>query len=426
LSRKLASKSRETPSPVVLSNSLRSSTPRDALRVHQTGEKSFRQFSTDENGNPLGQVVKKRAPPRRKWMSVQDLITEVEQALVQGERLDKESSAYANLRREALSLRLDNDDLSEKVAELEADRAKYISQEEELTAKLKEDGGFFAHEADIMDMTGKIRQVDYKIAGLRHRHYQNIKDVGSLKRTMSLIEKRGQVTTLVDKSEEALDKDKSEEVPGLELQLREVVERLRKESEKIWPKISAYEASIAELSNTMCATQKKLHAVRHTPTREADDLRTLLKAQINEVKRMMAQLGRLRDIQRVNAQEIGMVERERAKLSRYCQVRELLKEGDRQKLSDKIRLLQDDTDKLRESIKELESRLGPLTNEAAGIIRKLRDMPFEFTTESGKLREQVIANIHQESQWKERLAILRGEKLQNIRFIAMLSKALSS
>ena len=31
-----------------------------------------------------------------------------------------------------------------------------------------------------------------------------------------------------------------------------------------------------------CATQKKLHAVRHTPTREADDLRTLLKAQINE------------------------------------------------------------------------------------------------------------------------------------------------
>ncbi|CAJ1397393.1 unnamed protein product [Effrenium voratum] len=153
------------------------------------------------------------------------------------------------------------------------------------------------------------------------------------------------VTTLVDKSEEALDKDKSEEVPGLELQLREVVERLRKESEKIWPKISAYEASIAELSNTMCATQKKLHAVRHTPTREADDLRTLLKAQINEVKRMMAQLGRLRDIQRVNAQEIGMVERERAKLSRYCQVRELLKEGDRQKLSDKIRLLQDDTDK---------------------------------------------------------------------------------
>ena len=55
----------------------------------------------------------------------------------------------------------------------------------------------------------------------------------------------------------------------------------------------------------------------HTPTREADELRTQLKAQINEassevklffrveaqVKRMLAQLSRLRDIQRVNAQE---------------------------------------------------------------------------------------------------------------------------
>lgn len=42
-----------------------------------------------------------------------------------------------------------------------------------------------------------------------------------------------------------------------------------------------------------------------------------------QVKRMLSQLGRLRDIQRVNAQEIGMVERERAKLQRYCRVRAL-------------------------------------------------------------------------------------------------------
>eukprot|EP00435_Cladocopium_sp_Y103_P043094 s592_g12.t1 len=83
---------------------------------------------------------------------------------------------------------------------------------------------------------------------------------------------------------------------------------------------------------------------------------------------------------------------------------------------------------LRMAIKELESGLSPLTKEAAAIIDKLRSMPFAFTTETGKLREQLIANIHQESQWKERLAVLRGEKLQNIRFIAMLKahKALDS
>ena len=95
----------------------------------------------------------------------------------------------------------------------------------------------WSHE-DIVEMTGKIQEVDYKIArkpsekwprccaavllrdlhwkdpmsflqparmfnlhslygcfpwqaGLRHKHHHNIKDVGSLKRTMSLIEKRG-------------------------------------------------------------------------------------------------------------------------------------------------------------------------------------------------------------------------------------------
>ena len=142
-----------------------------------------------------------------------------------------------------------------------------------------------------------------------------------------------------------------------------------------------------------------------------------------EVKRMLSQLGRLRDIQRVNAQdpwqiiagghrywwtvvgitsvslhspesiqkpfcstcfgnqngpdtkEIGMVERERAKLNRYCRVRclpamravvsaglrllrislrwvhhstqgALIGEGDKKKLADKITMLQEDTDRL--------------------------------------------------------------------------------
>eukprot|EP00913_Durusdinium_trenchii_P019436 g18273.t2 len=353
-------------------------------------------------------VMTEKRPPRR-WMSVQDLVTEVEQALVEGERLDEDSQAYANLRREAQSLRLENDALGEKVAELEERcsddvtlgtrvanvllvpiqanwdpclnhcpaqmgqtsvsweeaRKKYIAQEEELTAKLKEDGGFFAFEKDIVEMTGKIQEVDYKIAGLRHKHHHNIKDVGSLKRTMSLIEKRGKVTTLIDKTEEALDRGQVSQAAQLEADLSEVVERLRQESAKIWPKISSYEANIAELSTNMSETQEKLQVVLHTPTREADNLRTHLKGQINQVKRM-----------------------------------------------------------LRKAIKELESGLSPLTEEAGAITDKLRSMPFAFTTETGKLREQLIANIHQESQWKERLAVLRGEKLQNIRFIAMLMKAL--
>lgn len=364
--------------------------------------------------------------PRRRWMSVQDLVTEVEQALVQGERLDKDAPAYENLRREAVSLRLENDELTEKVAELEEARAEYVAQEEQFTAKLNANGGFFAHEEEVVNMTGKIREVDYKIAGLRHKHYHNIKDVGSLKRTMSLIEKRGEVTMVIDKVNDALERGEVLDEEGPEARsLADLVQRLRKESEKVWPKISSYERDIAKFSEKLSETQTQLLAIRDTPTRDSDDLRTHLKAQINQVKRMMAQLGRLRDIQRVNAQEIGMVERVRAKLFKQVRVRNLLAEGNPENMAMKIATLQEDTDRLRTTIKDLEAGLQPLTKEAADIIGKLREMPFEFTTETGKLREQLIANIHHESHWKERLAVLRGEKLQNIRFIALLKKALS-
>ncbi|CAE7318080.1 unnamed protein product [Symbiodinium natans] len=353
-------------------------------------------------------------------------ILTVEQALVQGERLGKDSTAYENLRREAVSLRLENDVLTEQVAELEEARAEYVAQEEQFTAKLNANGGFFAHEEEVVNMTGKIREVDYKIAGLRHKHYHNIKDVGSLKRTMSLIEKRGEVTTVLDKVNEALERGEVLDEQGEEARsLQEQVSRLRRESEKVWPKITSYEKDISTFSAKLSETQKQLHSIRDTPTREADDLRTHLKAEINQVKRMMAQLGRLRDIQRVNAQEIGMVERVRAKLSKQVRVRKLLAEGNADELADKIANLQDDTNRLRTTIKDLEGRLQPLTKEAGVIITKLREMPFEFTTETGKLREQLIASIHQESHWKERLAVLRGEKLQNIRYIALLKKALS-
>ncbi|CAE7267266.1 unnamed protein product [Symbiodinium sp. CCMP2456] len=243
---------------------------------------------------------------------------------------------------------------------------------------------------------------------------------------MSLIEKRGEVTMVIDKVNDALERGEVLDEEGPEARsLADLVQRLRKESEKVWPKISSYERDIAQFSEKLSETQRQLLAIRDTPTRDSDDLRTHLKAQINQVKRMMAQLGRLRDIQRVNAQEIGMVERVRAKLFKQVRVRNLLAEGNPENMAMKIATLQEDTDRLRTTIKDLEAGLQPLTKEAADIIGKLREMPFEFTTETGKLREQLIANIHHESHWKERLAVLRGEKLQNIRFIALLKKALS-
>eukprot|EP00438_Fugacium_kawagutii_P000137 Skav213998 [mRNA] locus=scaffold941:61501:68903:+ [translate_table: standard] len=133
-------------------------------------------------------------------MSVQDLVTEVEVALVEGERLDEDQGSWGLLmgapwlhRGSTVAPpwlhRGSDKDINDSSGSPTATwHAHGVSG---LTEKLKEDGAFFAHEKDIMEMTGKIQEVDYKIAGLRHKHHHNIKDVGSLKRTMSLIEKRG-------------------------------------------------------------------------------------------------------------------------------------------------------------------------------------------------------------------------------------------
>ncbi|CAE7921717.1 hypothetical protein AK812_SmicGene16184 [Symbiodinium microadriaticum] len=175
---------------------------------------------------------------------------------------------------------------------------------------------------------------------------------------------QSEVTMVIDKVNDALERGEVLDEEGPEARsLADLVQRLRKESEKVWPKISSYERDIAKFSEKLSETQTQLLAIRDTPTRDSDDLRTHLKAQINQVKRMMAQLGRLRDIQRVNAQEIGMVERVRAKLFKQVRVRNLLAEGNPENMAMKIATLQEDTDRLRTTIKDLEAGLQPLTKE---------------------------------------------------------------
>lgn len=121
-----------------------------------------------------------------------------------------------------------------------------------------------------------------------------------------------------------------------------------------------------------------------------------------------------------------MLERVRAKLIRHVEISHLLKAGDAGKLAAKAELLQEEIARVRSQIKTIESDMEADIDEANAIIAQLREKKDSLTPETGKLREQLIATIHRKEQVKGRLAALRGEKVQNLRALAVLQAALAA
>jgi hypothetical protein len=355
-------------------------------------------------------------------MSVTDLVTEVEQALVKGVRLDRESEAYINLKHEAVRLRLDNDEIMAQVHELQKVRRGYVEQEDEITAKLHKDGGFALHEATMTDVLQRLREVDLQLAALRNQQQQNIRDVGHLKRTMSRIEKHGQVTSLVDRIDGTLRMGKAlDQDDPVFAELSELFNGLRTEFDKVAPKVMSYEQDICSLT-TMAQTTALDTSGKSF--RQSDDARMTLVSHLQQTKRMLAQLARLSDIQILNAQEVGMLARAQSQAQSHARIQELINSSNNQFIRAKIGRLQEDTSSLRSTIRDIERDMDSHSQDSLAIITKLRSLQDVLSAETGKLREQLIASIHKEEQGKARLAALRGEKLQNIRFIAMLRSAL--
>merc|ERR1711957_558043 len=98
----------------------------------------------------------------------------------------------------------------------------------------------------------------------------------------------------------------------------------------------------------------------------------------------------------------------------------MIASGDNEQIKEKVSILKTDIDTLRRQMKDIEAKLRPHAHESLTILEKLRTDKNVLNATSGKLREELIANLHQEEQWKKRLAVLRGEKMQNIRFTTML------
>lgn len=102
----------------------------------------------------------------------------------------------------------------------------------------------------------------------------------------------------------------------------------------------------------------------------------------------------------------------------------MIESGDPDQIKAKMDVLNEDLVGLRHQTKEIECRLDSHAAEGLAIMVSLRHKHDAFTSAAGKQREILIANIHQEEQWKTRLAVLRGEKVQKLRLLTLLQAAL--
>lgn len=398
------------------------------VRVHtKQAPLCFRQLTSgqqalaDFDEDPFVNVRMKK--PRRRWMSVTDLVTEVERSLIHGLQINKDGEVYANLVAEAERVRTDNDSVHAEVKELRTTRAGYVAKEDALTKTLHEAGTFSAHE-DLAVVVNHIKEIDLSLASLQCQHQQNIKDIGFLKRTMNRIEKRSDVRTIVGKVEEALASGRILSEDGTEANaLRELLEQLHGEFDRIEPKIVSYEEEMVDIDTSL---QKLTLRIRceETMSPEKNRRRWDLQDHLKRSMRMLAQVSRLRDIQIINIAEITMLERTLSKLQRNARIHTMIASGDREQMKAKVDVLREHVGELRQQMKDIEAKLEPHAQESLEILATLRSDKNVFNARSGKRRELLIENLHQEEQWKKRLAILRSEKMQNIRFLALLEAAL--
>lgn len=366
--------------------------------------------------------------PKRRWMSIADLVTKVEVALLTGERHTKGDSTYANLDMEADRLRIANDGITAQVCALKQLRAEYVAREEQVSARMAVERDCAQLEPELVTVLEELETVDQKLAGLRYEHQQNIKDVGHLKRTMSIIEKGGQAGTLLDRVHEALVRGSGPLcADGPEARaLTALVDRLRAESDDVFNTVMAHTKEFEQLMEDLRTTQLDLRGVRDLPGTEADEIRSKVVAQLKESKRKLAQLSRLRDIQVINADEIAMLERVRAKIIRHSKISKLLAEGDKASIEAEVKNVEKEIASLRRAINEMEAGADDQDNEAAEIIECLRHPVHRdtWTRENSELREKLIAIIHGEQNRLGRLAVLRNEKAQHLRFLVALKAAL--
>lgn len=212
--------------------------------------------------------------------------------------------------------------------------------------------------------------------------------------------------------------------------IKEVIRCLQDEYSKVSPKIISYGKARTSLGQDMEVLNKEVaqkmsrDSMERGRAQEIDLLRYRITELLQQDQRMLAQLGRLRMLQKLNIDYICRLERAQAKLRRYAKVHRVVDSEDPARIRAKADVLIADLVALRTAAKEIESKLDAHVEDGDALMINLRKLKDVFSPEAGKQREQLIANIHQEEQWKTRLAVLRGESIQKLRLLTTLQSAL--
>lgn len=358
-----------------------------------------------------------------------DLSADVEHKLASGIKMDSSSTTYALVVSEIDRLRWANDKIVSQVAALKDVRTGYIAEQE---AKYQGvvNGDVNTHGPALIDVLGKIEDVESQIAGCRSAQLQNSRDIGMLKRGKVRIEKSAEVRNLVQKVDDVL-KDavgpvEMEVQEALMEALSELLERLQQEFD------NNSQASLAiqqDIQNTVARLRSLVLARRVRRGRidvETELLGGRMISSFHELVRKNSRLGRVRDVQLLDAMDMNLLERSIDRLDRHAKVQEVIDSGDRGKMEAEVKILLEELEQATRALADVEADWIGHSNDAAGTIEKLRDATSKdvVTPATGEMREELFKALREEELSSARMASLRRSKARNVTLLCRLRTAL--
>lgn len=366
-------------------------------------------------------------PGRAFAVSASELATEVERELASGKKLQKGGSTYTKVEAELTRLREDNDHIIAQDMELKEVRSGHVAEEQKIIEQVRTTGDVKVHGPHLIDILKKIEDIDFQLAGLRCQQLENSRDISKLKREKVRIEKSEAVRTLIEQVDQAVEEGQSVSEGGpLAGAISDLVQGLYDEFDKNNEAASDTKKDIENSLSRLRSLVLGRRVRRGRINSETEALGGQLVSSFYELQRKNTKLGRLRDVQALNAKEINVLERAMDKLSRHARVRDLIQAKDVQKMEAEAAQLWEEIQQVRAALADLEAARAKHAQEAADAVDRLRapSMLGVVTPETGELRERLIASLREEELCASRLAVLRGAQAQDIMFLGQLRAAL--
>jgi len=349
-------------------------------------------------------------------------VNEVEIAMA-GHKLDE--GLAAKLTEVAIKLRQDNDRIAKELEQLHEVRANCVQDGEAILKSIVSSGDVSQEQRNFfVETLGEIEDACKKSSGLQSQHFQNAQGVGEIKRTKSRLRMKEEILAVTGPAEDALNRGDIEEIAEADVELMKLFERVREERELTTEAVHEAERDEKSSQAKLRPYELKLRVRRGKLTDEVFETRIALNKHLYQTHRKSHRVARLRDYEVLLVKEIGSVERLRERLRRRLELGKLLQGGDKAKIAEHMAELQREIVKMQKLANELLADERRIHNKFLLVRADLRAVTDRETLESSRLREHLIALIH-ENEWVfERLAVLGKTQAQNFRHLGELKAAM--